>query len=134
MVELVPPKGIDLSGLIAVADKLRGKVAAVVVPDMTAAVMSRIETRRTAVPWWQRLWRPVVAVPVGAAAVCLALLTLWPLHTPPIPPGGVASALDREIPMAQDYAVFRSEQAFAGGEGILFFAELTAEAGDTTSQ
>lgn len=39
MVELVPPKGIDLSKLIAVADKLRGKVAAVVVPDMTAAVM-----------------------------------------------------------------------------------------------
>ncbi len=39
MVELAPPKGIDLSGLISVADKLRGKVAAVVVPDMTAAVM-----------------------------------------------------------------------------------------------
>lgn len=39
MVELVPPKGIDLSKLITVAEKLRGKVAAVVVPDMTAAVM-----------------------------------------------------------------------------------------------
>lgn len=39
MVELVPPKGIDLSKLIPVAAKLRGKVAAVVVPDMTAAVM-----------------------------------------------------------------------------------------------
>jgi methylenetetrahydrofolate reductase (NADPH) len=39
MVELVPPKGIDLSKLIAVADKLRGKVAAIMVPDMTAAVM-----------------------------------------------------------------------------------------------
>lgn len=39
MAELVPPKGIDLSGLILVAEKLRGKVAAVVVPDMTAAVM-----------------------------------------------------------------------------------------------
>ncbi len=39
MAELAPPKGIDLSKLISVADKLRGKVAAVVVPDMTAAVM-----------------------------------------------------------------------------------------------
>ncbi len=39
MVELAPPKGINLTKLIAVADKLRGKVAAVVVPDMTAAVM-----------------------------------------------------------------------------------------------
>jgi methylenetetrahydrofolate reductase (NADH) len=39
MVELVPPKGIDLSKLVSVAEKLRGKVAAAVVPDMTAAVM-----------------------------------------------------------------------------------------------
>jgi 5,10-methylenetetrahydrofolate reductase len=39
MVELVPPKGINLSRLITVAEKLHGKVAAVVVPDMTAAVM-----------------------------------------------------------------------------------------------
>ena len=39
MVEMVPPKGIDLSKLVSVAEKLRGKVAAAVVPDMTAAVM-----------------------------------------------------------------------------------------------
>jgi 5,10-methylenetetrahydrofolate reductase len=39
LVELVPPKGIDLSKMISVADKLKGKVAAVMVPDMTAAVM-----------------------------------------------------------------------------------------------
>ena len=39
LVELVPPKGIDLSKMIAVAEKLKGKVAAVMVPDMTAAVM-----------------------------------------------------------------------------------------------
>lgn len=39
LVELVPPKGIDLSKLVSVAEKLRGKVAAAVVPDMTAAVM-----------------------------------------------------------------------------------------------
>jgi methylenetetrahydrofolate reductase (NADPH) len=39
MVEMVPPKGIDLSKMVAVAEKLRGKVAAAVVPDMTAAVM-----------------------------------------------------------------------------------------------
>jgi methylenetetrahydrofolate reductase (NADPH) len=39
LVELVPPKGIDLSKILAVAEKLRGKAAAVVVPDMTAAVM-----------------------------------------------------------------------------------------------
>ncbi len=39
LVELVPPKGINLSKMISVADKLKGKVAAVMVPDMTAAVM-----------------------------------------------------------------------------------------------
>ena len=39
MVEMVPPKGIDLSKMVSVAEKLRGKVAAAVVPDMTAAVM-----------------------------------------------------------------------------------------------
>jgi methylenetetrahydrofolate reductase (NADPH) len=39
LVELVPPKGIDLSKMISVAEKLKGKVAAVMVPDMTAAVM-----------------------------------------------------------------------------------------------
>ena len=37
MAELVPPKGIDLANMLNVADKLRGKVTAVLVPDMTAA-------------------------------------------------------------------------------------------------
>ena len=41
MVEKVPPKGTDLSEMILVADKLRGKVAAVVVPDMTVAVVGK---------------------------------------------------------------------------------------------
>ena len=39
MAELAPPKGIDLASMLNVADKLRGKVAAILVPDMTAAVM-----------------------------------------------------------------------------------------------
>ncbi len=39
LVEMEPPKGIDISSMVFVAEKLRSKVAAVVVPDMTAAVM-----------------------------------------------------------------------------------------------
>lgn len=39
LVEMAPPKGIDISQMVFVAEKIRSKVAAVVVPDMTAAVM-----------------------------------------------------------------------------------------------
>ncbi len=39
LVEMEPPKGIDISSMAFIAEKLRSKVAAVVVPDMTAAVM-----------------------------------------------------------------------------------------------
>jgi hypothetical protein len=28
--------------------------------------------------------------------------------------------------MAKEYAIFRSEQAFSGGDGVLLFAELDA--------
>ncbi len=39
LVEMAPPKGIDISRMVFIAEKIRSKVAAVVVPDMTAAVM-----------------------------------------------------------------------------------------------
>lgn len=39
LVELVPPKGVDISGMVKVAGKIGDKVTAFVVPDMAAAVM-----------------------------------------------------------------------------------------------
>ena len=39
LVELVPPKGVDISGMVRVATKIGERVTAFVVPDMGAAVM-----------------------------------------------------------------------------------------------
>ncbi len=39
LVELVPPKGVDISGMLRVAGRLADRVTAFVVPDMGAAVM-----------------------------------------------------------------------------------------------
>jgi methylenetetrahydrofolate reductase (NADPH) len=39
LVELVPPKGVDISGMTKVAAKISDRVTAFVVPDMAAAVM-----------------------------------------------------------------------------------------------
>jgi anti-sigma factor RsiW len=102
--------------------------------DVTGAVMSRISSRPASAPWWRRVLRPVLAAPVGAIAATLLILALfWP-H----PPSGngtmVSSATDHEISMAEDYAIFRSEQAFSGGEGVLLYAELTSKGGAKVSR
>lgn len=39
LVELVPPKGVDISGMVRAATKIGGQVTAFLVPDMGAAVM-----------------------------------------------------------------------------------------------
>ena len=39
LVELVPPKGVDISGMLRVATRMADRVTALVVPDMGAAVM-----------------------------------------------------------------------------------------------
>jgi anti-sigma factor RsiW len=102
--------------------------------DITAGVMARITASRARTPWWQRVLKPVVAVPVGVAAIGLTVLTLLPPRAPSIPERMGASAVDRKIPMAKDYAIFRSEQAFAGGEGVLIFAEMSTETGNQTTR
>jgi anti-sigma factor RsiW len=113
-----------LRALVAASEQLGGRT---IPRDITDAVMARITSQRSPAAWWRRIARPVLAVPVGAAAAALLLLTMFsPQAQRPLSPM-VASAVDREIPMAKDYAIFRSEQAFSGGDGVLLFAEIESE-------
>lgn len=116
-----------LGALVAASAAMGGRA---IPRDVTDAVMAQITSQPITVPWWRRVARPVLAVPVGAvAAAALVVLTLL---SPQAPPGRVpmaSSAVDHEITMAKDYAIFRSEQAFSGGDGVLLFAELTSKGG-----
>ena len=115
-----------LRALVAASSQLGGRA---IPRDISDAVMARIASQPRSAPWWQRIARPVVAIPVGAAAATLMALTLLPPQTPPMSTRMVASAVDREIPMAKDYAIFRSEQAFSGGDGVLLLAEIESGGG-----
>ena len=115
-----------LGALVAASAAMGGRA---IPRDIAGAVMSRIASQPIMVPWWRRVARPVLAVPVGAAAAALLVLTLFLPQAPPGHMPMVSSAVDHEITMAKDYAIFRSEQAFSGGEGVLLFAELTSEGG-----
>jgi anti-sigma factor RsiW len=98
--------------------------------DITDSVMTRIVSQRSPAAWWRRIAQPVLAVPAGAAVAALLVLTLLLPQNPPPRGRMIASAVDREIPMAKDYAIFRSEQAFSGGDGVLLLAEIES-AGST---
>lgn len=113
-----------LRALVAASARLGGRT---IPRDITDAVMTRIASQRSRAAWWRRIARPVLAVPVGAAAAALLLLTVFLPQGPPRASRMVASVVDREIPMAKDYAIFRSEQAFSGGDGVLLFAEIESE-------
>jgi methylenetetrahydrofolate reductase (NADPH) len=61
LVELVPPKGVDISGMVKVAGKIGDKVTAFVVPDMAAAVM-RMSALGAAMILQQKGFRAVMQV------------------------------------------------------------------------
>ena len=116
-----------LRELVAASAQLGGRT---IPRDIADSVMTRISSQHSPALWWRRIAQPVLAVPAGAAVAALLVLALLPPQTRPPQGRMAASAVDREIPMAKDYAIFRSEQAFSGGDGVLLLAEIES-AGST---